>query len=39
MGQSYMEMIALLPEEERKSILSNLNMEEVMWDWGLWARP
>lgn len=34
-----MEQIALLPDKEKQEILSNLNMEEVMWDWGLWARP
>ena len=34
-----MERIALLPEEERRKFLADLNMEEVMWDWGLWGRP
>ena len=34
-----METIALLPEEERALILSDIDLDELVWDWSAWARP
>lgn len=39
MGKSMMEKIALLPEHERAALLQGLDMESLMWDWKVWARP
>lgn len=39
MGKSIMEQIALMPEEERNSVLSGIDMETLVWDWNVWARP
>jgi len=39
MAQSLMEQIALLPEEERREILSGIDMESAQWDWSMWGRP
>lgn len=39
MAKSIMEQIALLPQEERDAILRDLDAENVLWDWRLWARP
>ncbi len=39
MGKSIMEQIALLPIEEQRAALAGLDMEKVMWDWPMWARP
>jgi phage terminase large subunit-like protein len=39
MGKSLMETIALLPEEERALILSDIDLDELVWDWSAWARP
>jgi phage terminase large subunit-like protein len=39
MGKSIMEQLALLPEEERLSILADMDPEVLMWDWSIWGRP
>jgi len=39
MGKSMMEQIAMLPKEEQDAILSGLDMEALVWDWNVWARP
>lgn len=39
MGKSLMETIALLPEEERSAVLQDLDMDQLVWDWKVWARP
>jgi phage terminase large subunit-like protein len=39
MGKSLMEQIALLPPEEQKAVLSDMDMEQLVWDWSSWARP
>ena len=39
MAKSIMEQIALLPDEERKAVLTGLDMDNLMWDWSLWGRP
>jgi phage terminase large subunit-like protein len=39
MGKSIMELIAMLPEEERAQALADLDPEALMWDWSVWGRP
>ena len=39
MGQSVMEKLALLPEEQQKEILAGFDPEQLVWDWSLWGRP
>jgi len=39
MGKSLMEHIALLPIEEQRAALADLDMEQVQWSWEMWARP
>jgi phage terminase large subunit-like protein len=39
MGKSLMEQIALLPPEEQRAVLADLDMESLVWDWSAWARP
>jgi phage terminase large subunit-like protein len=39
MGKSLMEQIASLPEEERNAVLADLDMDSLVWDWSVWARP
>lgn len=39
MGESIMSKIASLPKEEQEAVLSSLDMEQVQWDWRMWARP
>ena len=39
MGNSLMELIALLPIEEQQAVLADMDMENLMWDWESWARP
>ena len=34
-----MEQLALLPEEEQKVILKDIDMENLIWDWSAWGRP
>lgn len=34
-----MEQIALLPAEEQKAVLAEMDMEQLMWDWSAWGRP
>ena len=39
MGQSIMEQLALLPDEERFAILNGMNPDALLWDWSVWGRP
>jgi len=39
MGKSLMEHIALLPPDEQRAALADLDMEQVQWAWEMWARP
>jgi len=39
MGKSLMELIALLPIEEQQAVLADMDMDQLMWDWNVWARP
>ena len=39
MGKSLMEHIALLPPDEQRAALADLDMEQVQWSWEMWARP
>lgn len=39
MAKSLMEIIAALPEEERLAALDGLDMDALVWDWSVWARP
>lgn len=39
MGKSLMEQIALLPLEEQRAVLADIDMESLVWDWSAWARP
>lgn len=39
MGKSIMEQIALLPEDEQAAILADMDAENLLWDWRVWARP
>jgi len=39
MGKSLMEFIALLPIEEQEAVLADMDMDQLMWDWNVWARP
>lgn len=39
MGKSLMEQIALLPPEEQRAVLADIDMESLVWDWSAWARP
>lgn len=34
-----MEHIALLPPEQQREALSGLDMDSLVWDWSVWARP
>jgi phage terminase large subunit-like protein len=34
-----MEKIALLPPEEQRAVLADIDMESLVWDWSAWARP
>jgi phage terminase large subunit-like protein len=34
-----MELIALLPIEEQQAVLADMDMDQLMWDWNVWARP
>jgi len=39
MAKSLMEVIASLPDEEKKLALAGVDMETLMWDWKSWGRP
>lgn len=39
MGKSLMEQIALLPPDEQRAVLSDMDMEQLVWEWSAWARP
>jgi hypothetical protein len=39
MGKSLMEQIAMLSEEERNAVLSDMDMDSLIWDWKAWGRP
>jgi len=39
MGKSFMEQLALLPEEEQAAVLSRIDPEILQWDWQSWGRP
>ena len=39
MGQSLMEKLALLSDEERQEVLAGMDMDSLLWDWSAWARP
>jgi phage terminase large subunit-like protein len=34
-----MEQIALLPLDEQRAVLADVDMESLVWDWSAWARP
>jgi len=38
-GKSLMEQIALLPLDEQRAVLADVDMESLVWDWSAWARP
>jgi phage terminase large subunit-like protein len=39
MAKSLMEIIASLPDEEKKLALAGVDMETLVWDWKSWGRP
>jgi phage terminase large subunit-like protein len=39
MSKSLMEQIALLPPEEQRAVLADMDMDALIWDWSAWARP
>jgi phage terminase large subunit-like protein len=39
MGKSLMEQISMLSEEERNAVLSDMDMDSLIWDWKAWGRP
>ena len=39
MAKSLMEQIALLPEDQRNAVLSDMDMDTLLWDWKAWGRP
>lgn len=39
MSKSLAQIVADLPEEERREILAGMDMEQMKWDWNFWARP
>lgn len=39
MGKSIAQIVAELPEDERKEILKDFDMEALAWDWSFWGRP
>jgi phage terminase large subunit-like protein len=39
MGKSLMEIVATLPPEEQAAALEGLDMDALVWDWSMWARP
>jgi phage terminase large subunit-like protein len=39
MGKSLMETLASLSPEERASVLSDVDLDALVWDWSAWARP
>jgi phage terminase large subunit-like protein len=39
MSKSLAELLAALPEEERREALAGLNPETLQWDWSFWGRP
>jgi phage terminase large subunit-like protein len=39
MAKSLMELIAMLPEEQKQEALAGLNMDDLLWDWKMWGRP
>ncbi len=39
MGKSLMEQISLLPPEEQRAVLADLDLDYLQWDWSAWARP
>lgn len=34
-----MEKLALLSDEERQEVLAGMDMDSLLWDWPVWARP
>jgi len=38
-GKSLMEQISLLPPEEQRAVLADLDLDYLQWDWSAWARP
>jgi phage terminase large subunit-like protein len=39
MAKSLMELIAMLPEEQKQEALAGLDMDQLLWDWKMWGRP
>jgi phage terminase large subunit-like protein len=39
MGQSFMERIAQLPEDQQQEILKGFDPDQLVWDWSVWGRP
>ena len=39
MAKSLAELLAALPEEERREALAGLNPDTLQWDWSFWGRP
>lgn len=39
MAKSVAEIIAELPKDEQKKVLSGLDPETLRWDWSFWGRP
>ena len=38
MAKSLMELIAMLPEEQKQEALAGLDMDQLLWDWKMWGN-